>query len=1133
MSSELPRPEEQHPTEQPPEDSTSASLITAASAHDDAAAALARTRRPEIWAPLAQAHGRRASAMRARAAEQDPADTPITESAQSRATARRAIEEALEAAAALPSPEEGATRPRLRLRIGIICDRFLFDTFSGIAELIPLTPTTWRRHLHDVDVLLVAATWRGHDGSSWDVTGAQARRRRRLLTETLIPAYRRAGVPTVYYGKEDPPDYRQFLDVARACEHILTTAAEMVESYQHDCPGARSIEVMPFAVNPLLHSPLGSRPAAGEPNWSSARRPVLFAGSWMGRKYPERAAYARWIFDGVLQAGRPLAVVDRYHDVEVPTPNQLLPYEYWPYRVPAIDHRRLMDLQRVTDVAINLNSVLASQTMFANRALELQAASTLVLSTYNQGLNSYHPQVRIANSATEVAASLRDLDLETLRRAQGDGVRQVFLENHGADLLARLARIVGLTVELPGERVLAVAEAPTEQLRTDFATQSRGAVDVVSWEELPQRAAEAEILLPVSPARRYDPEYVADHTAALRFQSAGLTVKLDGDAASTDPLAHRHHRFDLLGGQAGALELAAVHRPADRIAEGSLSRRALTGPQQLASALQDERAYALDHLQHRVHPQSTVQPRTDRRQADRLHSLEVSASDEEPALKERAPEGDSLAAARRMFRSTAEDHALQLAVIVPIYNNGHHLRHKAFASLRRSASFEQMHVLLIDDGSTDGTTAAVVDELARTYPNVSAFHHGPGGSGSASRPRNTGLELTFTPFVTYLDPDDEQHEDGYIHLMERLHEAEEADFALGTQITWTHRRTVLDVHRWLNAGIPEVDGLRRPEAGSLRAVKFRPASIEGLVARTYWLKSLGLTQPVGATGQDTFFFQQMLHHTKAYVAVPDPVYVYYGAVDTSIVNVVTPKYFRKYQILEAARAAWLRETGLMQDYLETRFEHFLVTWYLWKLTRVAPVHRREAEEILRQIIMEYVPDPWSHRWRSPKALRFFGLANPQQVLRGRLPAPAALRPALGAARDRLRAEASAKVGSFKGSPPGRALGAVYRRTIKPEPTAQLAMMADLREDQRRLEAADGPWESVMAAEDAVDRALQSPAARESVPQDPAARNSATQDTETQDTAAQDPSPQRPATHAVAPQDTAEELSERTPRGRAR
>lgn len=1013
---------------------------------------------PGIWAPVAQAHRRRAAAMRSRAehlfsldghhlsGEASPPDvrehlTPLMVESQTRTTARRSVEAALAEAAQLPPAEEGISRPRLPLRIGMICDRFLHDTFTGLADLIPLTPVNWREHLQDVDILFVAATWRGHDGASWEVTGPQARGRRRLLIEELIPAYRRAGVPTVYYGKEDPPDYRQFLEVARACEHILTTAAEVVEDYRRDCPEAQSVDVLPFAVNPLLHSPIGSRsPTPGE--FDLRERPVIFAGSWMGRKYPQRAAYGRWILDGILQAGLPLAIVDRHHDVETPSPNQLLPFQYWPYRVPAVDHRELTGLQRVTDIAVNLNSVLASQTMFANRALELQAAGTLVLSTYNQGLNSYYPQVHMANSAAEVAAELQSLDLKTLRRSQGDGIRQVFLENHGIDLLAHMARIAGVDVGPSAERILAVRTDPvaeensqtTEQLRADLTSQTRGPVELVAWEELPARLEDVDILLPVSARRRYEPDYAGDHAAAFRLQGAAVAVKLDGDAATTDAHAQQHRPSH----EGSPLELTGLWRPALTV-----GTQALASPKAAGSALVGQRSYMLDHLQHRP---------------VRRERVEIRDADS-PTTSE-----EDLESARRRFRRTAEDHALTLTVIVPVFNNGHHLRHRAFASLRRAASFAHMHVLLIDDGSTDGVTAAIVDELTRLHPNVSAFHHAPGGSGSASRPRNTGLDLTATPFVTYLDPDDEQHEDGYGHLMERLQDTDGADFALGTQITWNADRMVLDVHRWLSPGTEEIDGLQHPHPGTLRATSFRPASIESMVARTDWLKGLGLTQPEGATGQDTLFFQQLLFHTRAYLAVDRPAYIYYGAVDTSIVNVVTPRYFEKYLIVESARATWLREVGLLQDYVETRLEHFLVTWYLAKLERVATAQRAEAAAIVRRIIGCYVTDVAHHRWRTPEALMFFGLATPQQVLRGRLPKPAALRPALGRSRRRVRSEAALRLAAFRRTTPGRLLGAVYRRTVKPRPRQQSQMITHLREDQRRLESPDGPLETVMAAE---------------------------------------------------------------------
>ncbi|MBE1513883.1 glycosyltransferase [Nesterenkonia halotolerans] len=1048
----------------------------AAQAHDAAAHELSSSAHYEqLWGPLERAHRERAADLRRRSQTASDGDaapdssTPDFVAPDSRAPgsphaaplaaplAARPVQDSLAAAqiaaAQLPSTEAGVSRPPLDLRIGIICDRFLFDTYSGSAQLFPITPENWQDHVGEVDLLLVAATWRGHDGFSWDNTSPEAPARRRLLINTIIPAFRTAGAPPVYYGKEDPPDYRQFLDVARACDHILTTAAEVIEDYRRDCPAALSIEVLPFGVNPLLHSPIGSRSAPAQ-----ARELIFFAGSWMGKKYPERARFAEWILDGVLAAGRPLAIVDRWWE-EISTQldsaqpmlsgNQLIPVKYWPYRVPALDHHELMDLQRVVDIAVNLNSVIGSQTMFANRALELQASGTLLLSTYNQGLNSYHPQVRIANSAADVEESLRGLDLEELRRAQGDGVREVFLRHHVTDLLAHVARIARLDAAPQQEMVVAVTETVTAELAQDMAAQDLaarglGQVELLTWDQLGARAAdplsrEIDVLLPLDTRRRYLPHYAADHVAAFRYQSATITTKLSGSAAESDSWAHRHHRG-----------LASLPDPHDMGLDLGLTAwwrpepAALVSGPVLAASGQDARVYAIDHLGHA--PAASVR--------------------ESGLLPAALPHpGDEIAEAKEQVRRAAEAGNLELSVIVPVYNNGDHLRHKAFASLRRSPHFPRTQVLLVDDGSTDPVTVATVEELARDHPNVFAFRHHTAGSGSASRPRNTGLELAATEFVTYLDPDDEELEAGYHELQRSLAEHPEADFALGTQVTWTDRHMVLPVHDWYSA-IERRDGLCWPTRDSLRGIRFRPASIEGLLARTDWLQGLGLTQPEGATGQDTFFFQQLLFHARAYVPVDRPVYVYYGAVDTSIVNVVTPGYFRKYLILEAARSAWLKEEGLLQDYMDTRFEHFFVTWYLWKYSRVPTAQREEAAEVLREIAAFYVGDPGQYPWRTPEALQFFG--------RRRLPSARKLRPAAGRLKRRARGAATLQLAQLKRTRWGRGAGAVYRRTLKPKSADQVSALREVAAEVERVHRRATEQWGITAAETAYTLAVQRP-----------------------------------------------------------
>ncbi len=89
-------------------------------------------------------------------------------------------------------------------------------------------------------------------------------------------------------------------------------------------------------------------------------------------------------------------------------------------------------------------------------------------------------------------------------------------------------------------------------------------------------------------------------------------------------------------------------------------------------------------------------------------------------------------------------------VIIPVYNRGD-MVHIAFNSvLSQTLSFEQIQVLIVNDGSTDDTLE-ICRKLAEPYDNVTVLDKPNGGISSA---RNYGLDHAQGKYIVFLDDDD-------------------------------------------------------------------------------------------------------------------------------------------------------------------------------------------------------------------------------------------------------------------------------------------------------------------------------------------------------------------------------------------
>ena len=101
-----------------------------------------------------------------------------------------------------------------------------------------------------------------------------------------------------------------------------------------------------------------------------------------------------------------------------------------------------------------------------------------------------------------------------------------------------------------------------------------------------------------------------------------------------------------------------------------------------------------------------------------------------------------------------------LSVVIPVYNVAPYLQECVDSVL--SQRFTDFEVLLVDDGSTDGS-GAICDELAQKDPRVVVLHQENGGACSA---RNCGIDHARGEFLVFVDADDILTEDHLGHLME-------------------------------------------------------------------------------------------------------------------------------------------------------------------------------------------------------------------------------------------------------------------------------------------------------------------------------------------------------------------------------
>jgi len=372
-----------------------------------------------------------------------------------------------------------------KAKIGIVCDTILFDTIRSAAEFIYVSPTDdWREKTAHIDCFLAVSTWRGLKDDDWRGVNKESSRLRRLLYD-IIEDCRRRGIPTIYYSKEDPPNYDMFLGIAHRCDVIFTSAAEMVPRYISAC-GHNRVQVLGFVIDPAAQNPMGCLRSPKKPG-------VLFSGSWT-RRYPGRCQHLKQLFNGVLKAGQGLCIIDR----------------------------------KSHDWSVNINTVTDSLTMFAGRCYELLACGCPLISNYSYGMSRLFPAIAIAHTTRGARDILKSADACELQHRRAAGIRAVMSGATCYDFIGAVLKSVGIDCRQPERRVAVVADRVDERVRRLFDAQTykqRSLYDASRFDE--KDFNENHYIALWSADGDYSPTYLEDRINAFKF--ADVDFAEDGD----------------------------------------------------------------------------------------------------------------------------------------------------------------------------------------------------------------------------------------------------------------------------------------------------------------------------------------------------------------------------------------------------------------------------------------------------------------------------------------------------------------------------------------------------------------------------------------------------------------------------
>lgn len=247
------------------------------------------------------------------------------------------------------------------------------------------------------------------------------------------------------------------------------------------------------------------------------------------------------------------------------------------------------------------------------------------------------------------------------------------------------------------------------------------------------------------------------------------------------------------------------------------------------------------------------------------------------------------------------------SIVIPAYNVERYIKEclDSVPAAMKQSDFERTEIVVVDDGSTDGT-GRIAEECAARFPNLRVINQANAGVSSA---RNSGIRAAAGKYIIFADADD------YF-----------APNALSTVYDYLRGNSGVDVleydfYKLRNEKMKARRGNFIPPAGKGQDI-FRMWDKASLPYHVVWTRAIARELLLS---RDLYFYEGILHEDEEWVPrvfayaqkaayLPVPVYVYRTNREGSIMSTVDNKH--SYDLLKVidSLTAFDRDNNFSEEY---------------------------------------------------------------------------------------------------------------------------------------------------------------------------------------------------------------------------